>query len=168
MTTPPARSSIFLTALGYAATRAAFFGVLSVILMIVIKSYATYISALDAPTTGSAEGWVGIFLIGWCLLGIVMFLVFLVLALIIGGLVALAVPSVAHSASLSILAAIVVCLPILIPAHFLLLELIYSGSNHQLTYTTDYVSYFVIPALSLIGVALLTGNRVRKVLGMVA
>jgi hypothetical protein len=169
MNASPARSSVFLTVLHYTAARAALFGMVSVVLMIVMQSYVAYINmSVERPPIGTPEGLPSMIPIAWFLIGLVMLMVFFILALMVGGLVALAVPSVAHSAWLSIVASVVVCLPILSPTYFLLTQAIYSGANPQLTSTTDYVSYFVIPALSLVGVALLTGNQVRKVLGMVA
>lgn len=157
--TPP---SLFLTVVGFALSRAFLFGLLNTVLLLVIKSYATYISALNAPSTGSADGWVGFFLPFFCLVGIGIVFAMVAAALFVGNVLGVLYRNATPNAPPSAIVALLISFIPVIPFQFVAYYHLTNTVNDRLTEGTDYVAYYLLPSIFIVVIGWLTYRRVTR------
>jgi hypothetical protein len=152
-----------LSPIAFAFSRTLLLGFISGVLLVILKSYATYQDALNAPTTGNAEGWVGLFAIGWIVIASGIWIGLAIVALLLGGILGVVIPRVAPNAFASFGVAVLFSLISIIPLHFIAWYHYLSTASTTLTYLTDYLSYYFLPSLVILLIALLTTQHIRRV-----
>jgi len=161
-TTPPSRK--FFPILGFALSRAVLCGVVISVLLLVLKGFTTYQNSLDGAgsNTGYAGGNVVLLLPLYCVTALVVVGIFIIAVVVVTTLLNFTVPPFGTNPSTTTAIAYIISFIVIIPTQFGAYFFYLNSADLPLGNITSYLSFFLIPSIFLLFVAIVTAHHIRR------
>lgn len=159
-----APSRKFFPILGFALSRAVLCSIAITVLLLVLKGFTTYYTSLDSTgsNTGYAGGNVVLIMPLYCVAALLVVGAFIIAVVVVTALLNFTVPPFGTSPAITTVIAYIISFIVIIPAQIGGYFFYMDSADSRLGDVTSYLSFFLIPSIFLLFLAIVTAHHIRR------